>query len=348
MEKNATMIHKYGISLIGVNHEKTNTVCQDAHVIIQCGDDMVIAAVADGVSCADDGSHAEYSDVASKKAVEISTSHCGKHIVQTDDAVAILKTIGDSFSEARSAIEQEAQIQGHDIQHYRTTLSLAVLINDTLYYGHSGDSGIIALTDTGLFEKVTEQQQDDQERVFCLSFVKKWVFGQFDKKVCSVLLATDGMLLLLLPPELKDDSVDINVNLAGYFMDNRSLCIDEQGEDTVMTRIKDYVLNVPPGLVNSDDLTIVVLVNTSIEPGTQPADYYKPRLSGLEGKQNDVGVITEESSSGEVISPNGNLNGVNLDDESVPESKDTQDNVNAKQHTKTSILTNLFGRFFVK
>ena len=133
---------------------------------------------------------------------------------------------------------------------------------------------MVALTIDGLYEKVTEQQRDEDGNVFPLFFEDKWVFGQFGKKVCSVFLATDGMLETLFPFLIKNESVNIHVNLAKFFMDNRSLRIDEEGESTVKERIEDFVKNIPDELVN-DDKTVVVLVNTSIESKLQPDDYYK-------------------------------------------------------------------------
>ena len=43
------MIYAYGITMQGTYHVKNNIVCQDVNEIVKCGDDMVIAAVADGL-----------------------------------------------------------------------------------------------------------------------------------------------------------------------------------------------------------------------------------------------------------------------------------------------------------
>jgi serine/threonine protein phosphatase PrpC len=262
------MIYAYGITLDGTYHLKNNIVCQDAHAIEKCGNDMAIAAVADGL-----GSE-EHSDVASRIAAEISTCHCKENIDKSSKADNILEAIKGSFAKAQKEIVKEAEAQGQSIDQYDTTLSLAVLINDTLYYGHSGDSGIVALTSEGLYEKVTEQQRDEENRVFPLIFEDKWVFSQYSKKVCSVFLATDGMYETLFPFLLKNEPVAVHVNLARYFMDNRSLCIDEEGENAVKARIENFIKNIPDEQVN-DDKTVVVLVNSSVESNLQGDDYYK-------------------------------------------------------------------------
>jgi hypothetical protein len=156
-----------------------------------------------------------------------------------------------------------------------------------LYYGHSGDSGIVALTIDGLYEKVTEQQRDEDSRVFPLFFEDKWVFGQFAKKVCSVFLATDGMLETLFPFLIRNETVNIHVNLAQFFMDNRNLRIDQEGESAVKARIEDFIKNIPDEQVN-DDKTVVVLVNSSIKPKLQPDEYYiEPDWTALKRKRDE-------------------------------------------------------------
>lgn len=275
------MIYAYGITLDGTYHIKNSIVCQDAHAIEKCSDDMVIAAVADGLGSED------HSDVASRIAADTSTDYCKQNITESSSSGDILEIIKKSFTKAQRTIEKEVETQNHSIDQYDTTLTLAVFINDTLFYGHSGDSGIVALTTEGLYEKVTEQQRDEDSRVFPLFFEDKWIFGQFDKNVCSVFLATDGILETLFPYLIRNESIKIHVNLARFFMDNRALCIDKEGENPVKARIEEFLKNIPDEQVN-DDKTVVVLVNSSIESKLQPDDYYKePDWTELRRRHDD-------------------------------------------------------------
>ena len=148
------MIYTYGITQQGTYHVKNDLVCQDAHNIIKCSDSYAIAAVADGL-----GSE-EHSDVASKLAAKISSEYCAEKIKEDSADDQILEIIKDSFALAQSHIEQAANDDGHDLDQYDTTLSLAVFMNGSLYYGQSGDSGIVALTADGFYKKVTEQQRE--------------------------------------------------------------------------------------------------------------------------------------------------------------------------------------------
>jgi hypothetical protein len=276
------MIYSYGVSEQGTYHVKNNNIpCQDYHHIVKCGDDMVVAAVADGLGSA------EHSDIASKIAATLSVEYCAKNIVPSGDTNDILDVIKKSFVLAQNSIENKAQENGHSINEYDTTLTLAVMRKNTLYYGHSGDSGIIALTLDGRYEQVTEQQRDEDDRVFPLFFKDNWIFRQYDKKVCSVLLATDGMFDTFFPFYIRNEPVNIHVSLARFFMDNRALRIDEAGEDKVKAQMKDFILNIPDEQVN-DDKTIVVLVNASTESALQPEEYYKePDWTELKRKHDE-------------------------------------------------------------
>jgi len=275
------MIYAYGITTQGTYHIKNSIVCQDSHEIVKCSDEIVIAAVADGLGSS------EHSKVASSIAAKTSTSHCKDNIIMANSTNDILDTIKASFSIAQQAIEKEAKVQGHDLNQYDTTLTLAVMAKGSLFFGHSGDSGIVALTSEGLYEKVTEQQRDEDNHVFPLFFEDRWVFGKYDREVCSVLLATDGMLEPLFPSLIKDENVNIHIHLARFLMDNRSLCIDSEGESTVRERIEKFILNIPDEQVN-DDKTIVVLVDSSTESKLQPDDYYKePDWAELKRKRDE-------------------------------------------------------------
>ena len=260
------MIYTYGVTQRGAYHVKHGTLCQDAHKIVARTDGIVIAAVADGL-----GSQ-EHSDIASKIAADVSTAYCQKHITSSSTCEEICNVIEISFQLAQNAIEKKARSNEHGIEQYDTTLTLAVVIGDTLYYGHSGDSGIIVLTDAGLYEQVTEQQRDDEGRVFPLFREDRWVFGRYEKKVASVLLATDGLFETLIPVCLKDDPVKIHVRLARFFMDNRYLHIDKLGEGEVRSRINQFVADIPAEQVD-DDKTVVVLVNTDVSYVLEPGKY---------------------------------------------------------------------------
>jgi hypothetical protein len=262
------LIYSYGITEQGAFHIRNNIVCQDAHEIIKCPNGIAIAAVADGL-----GSE-KHSDIASKIAVKVSTKYCADHIENGASVEKVLEIIRSSFFSAQRAIEEEAIRNDHELDQYGTTLSLAILNHDTLFYGHAGDSGIIALTTDGMYTKITSQQQDDMGRVFqLLCNDQRWVFAVADKKVSSVLLATDGILATFSPIYLRNQPADIYVPLLQYFMDNSRLRIDIVGEHETTQRIGEFIRKIPGDKVD-DDKTLVVLVNPNVQIASQPPEYY--------------------------------------------------------------------------
>lgn len=276
------MIYSYGITQQGTYHVKNNIVCQDAHNIIKCSDTMAVAAVADGL-----GSE-QYSDIASSIAAKVSTQYCAEHLSSDSSEKEVLDAIHNAFTLSQAEIEKTAKANSHELDQYDTTLSLAVLIDDSLYFGQSGDSGIVALTADGFYEKVTTQQRDPYGRVFPLFFGDdKWVFGKYTKPVASVLLATDGMFETLFPYLIQNEPVSIYVALARYFMDPDVLGIENRGEDDVQTSMNDFIASISDEQVN-DDKTVVVIGNTAVEVIQQPDEYYKePNWVELKRKRDE-------------------------------------------------------------
>ena len=263
------MIYAYGVTQQGTYHVKNNIVCQDSHRIIKCNESMAIAAVADGL-----GSEM-YSDTASKIAADFTTKYCAERITSETVEDEILKIIKEAFILAQQKIEETAEQNGHELDQYDTTLSLAVLRDSELFFGHSGDSGIVALNMDGSYEKVTEQQRDEENRVFPLYFgEEKWIIRKYEKQVASVFLATDGMLETLFPIYLREEPISIYVALARFFMDAKILNIEADGEETVQNRISTFIEKIPDAQVN-DDKTVAVILNTDNKPALMAEDYYK-------------------------------------------------------------------------
>ena len=275
------MIYTYGVSFPGAYHVKNDIPNQDAYKIDECNKTMVIAAVADGLGSA------EFSDVASKIAVEKAVSHCKENIAKTENPKELLAVIKESFVCAFNAIESQAKADNNEVQKYDTTLTLAIYCDETLFLGHSGDSGIVALTTDGLYRKATEQQRDENNCVFPLFFQDKWIFEEYPHKVSSVFMATDGMLETLFPLYIRNEEVNIHIALAQFFMDNEKLKIQDRGKDEVESKIGDFVKNIPKEQVD-DDKTIVVLINTASKPKLQSDDYYKePDWAELKRKHDE-------------------------------------------------------------
>ena len=255
------MIYSYGVTRIGTYHIEHNIVCQDAHYIKKLSDNCIVAAVADGL-----GSE-KYTDVASKVATETAVEMCAEKYSPELDEYATIDLIRQSFRIAQSRIEEIAKENGHEVTQYDTTLDLVIFTRGKMFYGHAGDSGIVAL-------------------LTC--FDDRWVFGVYKKEVASVFLATDGMLETLFPVLLRSQPVKIYVALAQYFMDRDRLGFEELGESSVAEKMSEYIASIPGEQVN-DDKTVVVLCDDDIEVNRQPDEYYAvPDWPKLEQERRDA------------------------------------------------------------
>ena len=137
-----------GYKDIGKSHQDKGGKCQDSFFIGE-GKGFIVAAIADGLSAS------KHSHVASDIAVNETVRYCLQHITNDYDKAKILSIINKAFDEAHFKIKQTA---GFDLNNYDTTLTLAVYMNGDVYYGHVGDSGIIALREDGKFDCVTKPQ----------------------------------------------------------------------------------------------------------------------------------------------------------------------------------------------
>ena len=275
------MIYSYGVTQTGQYHIKNNTVCQDSHCIKIINEHFAIAAVADGL-----GSE-KYSDIASKIAAEDSVKYCCENITEDDTETVILSVIKASFEIALNNIRKTAQNNQHDINEYDTTLALTVFINGNVYFGNSGDSGIVVLNSDGTYENLTEQQRDENGCVFPLYFGEdKWVFGS-KNKVASVLLATDGIYETLFPYLLRGEDEEMYIALARYLMSEESLGFENSEEGQVQKQMYSFIESIPGDQV-SDDKTVVVLVDTSVKVEKQPDEYYQaPDWAALKKKRDE-------------------------------------------------------------
>lgn len=267
------MIYTYGITQKGRYHKEDHSVCQDAHKIMKRGA-FVYLAVADGV-----GSNT-HSHIASQIAVDASIDYCAEHINDKATMQDILNVMKDAFRGAKQNIEERAtkgrekEPEEHKHFQYHTTLTLAVYTEGRLYYGQSGDSGILVLNKDGLVELVTKQQRDSMGRVYPLAYGEEhWVFGHYGKEVASILLATDGMLDALMPTCLSREGRNIYVAMACYFMDNAILDIDQEKLEKIVESRDAYMRRVVAEDIY-DDLTIAVLVDEKQNIAYQKDDYY--------------------------------------------------------------------------
>lgn len=262
------MIRYYKACIAGERHIEANITCQDAcHIVIR-EDGIAFAACADGV-----GSK-RYADIGARIATERSVEYCAVNHhtdAKPDDKLVIMR---EAFWEAFADILAEAKTANNPYDQYNTTLCLAIFDGDNLWYGQSGDSGLVVLKQNGEYIPVTQQQRDEDGNVFPLRIGPTfWKIGKVDAPISGAMLMTDEVWDQIVPSLLRNEDVNINVALAKKFMDRIE---DEPTQIATLKAAAGEYLKNYPHLLPDDDKTIVVLYNPEKPARRLDEKYYAP------------------------------------------------------------------------
>ena len=264
-----------GVTKRGVAHRCYGTRCQDAHMIRRVkqvaiwkdggkrdrllpGKEYVVAAVADGL-----GSEA-HSDIGAHAAVNTAVSTMceliGTWCATGDSALAISmpRFLEQAMIKANNAVVKKAASMELPANEFDATLAIAVYDGDQLFFASAGDSGVIAKTDAG-FELVTHPSREGEASTYPLYCKDRWEIGVFGHHVQGFLLATDGVLELLVPEfnneKLKEKGVHLFMG-AGYKSVGAS-DIDAALEK----RVENVLQRIQGNRYTYDDATVVVALD---------------------------------------------------------------------------------------
>lgn len=261
------MIRYYSANMAGPYHLDNGIPCQDSFYIKRDINGVVYASAADGLgseSKSDEGSR-----IASQKACD----YCIELYKSGMPFSEVKKIMNNAFVNAYKAVLEEAQAAGNSPDEYDTTLCMVIYDDGHVFYGQSGDSGILALMESGEYVQLTAQQRDEDGYVFPLcSGPDMWVFGEVEAPVSSVMLMTDGVWEQMCPPLLQNHDVKINVALASRFMDRQETSL--RSVKALEEAAGRYLENYPRRLLD-DDKTIVVIYNPLVPAKRMPEEYYK-------------------------------------------------------------------------
>ena len=203
-------IYAYAISQQGSAHVLAGQPCQDASATtwVLSSDGVTgyqISAIADGVgSCL-------LSQRGSAEAVEKVTEYLSSELQNmTDpDDTGILTLLEQAFNYAEEDVEILADREMMSVLEYDTTLTVTVYRGDgSLWYGHSGDGGVVALYADGTYGMLTHRHKGDEANsVFPLRFQEDWEFGKASKPAAAFAMMTDGVLDAHVGNELYDNRV---------------------------------------------------------------------------------------------------------------------------------------------
>lgn len=262
------MVANYTVNLPGPYHIKKNIPCQDAYCIKENSDGIVFAAVADGL-----GSE-EFSDIGAKVASSMAVGFCRENYKKGMTDKGILNMMCRAFIRAYLRVKEKAEEDGNDVNEYDSTLCMAIYDSKTktVYYGQSGDSGMIVGNDRGEYCGITTQQRNEFGEVFPLCFGPSyWQFGKTEGDICSVMLMTDGVLDQVYPRELREEEQKMNVAFVDMFMNRYGL-----GKHEIKMLQKNagkFMRDFSESLIN-DDKTIVVILDSEAKPKRREDSYY--------------------------------------------------------------------------
>lgn len=255
----------YKSNMAGPYHNEIGLPCQDSFAISNT-EAFFVMAVADGL-----GSEL-YSDIGSKVASQTAVDYCTNHIAIDMSYEEIKKVMNNALVNAYKAVLERATDDGNDSDEYDTTLCLSIYDGEHLYFAQSGDSGLVALLETGEYRRITNQQRDEEGRVFPLCWgPDKWEFGFVDSPVSAFMLMTDGVFEQICPKMMRKRDVEINIPLARRFLDRFDCTEDDLPE--LEKAVYDYLDHFPRHLLD-DDKTVVVLVNPERRPKEMDEAYY--------------------------------------------------------------------------
>lgn len=260
------MISRYKVNMPGPYHIEKGIPCQDAYCIRETPDGVVIAAVADGL-----GSE-EHSDKGAKVASNFVVTYCMKNykVGMPDGEVAAL--LKRAYTKAYAQVEKISTRDGNDVDQYDCTLCTVIYDGRSVFYGQSGDSGLIVGSNDGAYYKVTEQQRDEDGYVYPLCFGPEyWEFGRVEGNVVSVMLMTDGVWEQACPPILRMEQQPVNVGFVEMFMNHYGL---SDSEVKSLEREAECYMREFPRERLDDDKTIVVLINADAKPLRREEAYY--------------------------------------------------------------------------
>jgi len=282
------MLSSYCFSLAGRDHIKYHMPCHDSSMIQAVSSSWGLAVVADGVgSC----KHAEVaSDIAVKEVAELIIKQFPPY---TSDDRAYFSVIHAAMHGAANAIEAyvEEHDEGNEME-YQTTLSVAVMNKNTLYYGNAGDSGIIGLDNKGRYHVVTKKQNDDLGRVYSMPSNRLFEIGKANFVPAAVLCLTDGLLDCVVPSVLHNSEFPINVPFANMFV-TYALGLEKFKEPEAVEDCKNMLISYLQSdecKSMNDDLSVAALINTNSDLQKEDIQRKEPEIDFYALKWDEVSV----------------------------------------------------------
>ena len=261
-------IAAFGFSQQGSSHIAKNTPCQD-----RCGiryldaKPIVVCAIADGVGSCEMSHYG--SDAAVRAALDTVVAEL-EPLADAPDFVFVdnqrMKNIlVKAFEAAVDSVEETAQNMGNLPFSYQSTLTVAIYDGKSLYFGHAGDDGIVALCKDGTCQMVTARHKGAEATSVITLQAQQWQFGLIDREVACFVAMTDGVLDAVVGSQLFDNRIYYP------FFDPifRSEFVDEESVEKTCRCMFDILASDGYRERVHDDLTLVAVVNSEMLASTK-------------------------------------------------------------------------------
>ena len=253
-----------GFSKVGESHIKRGVECQDKskiEVIEKDNTKSIILAIADGLgSCEHSNIGAEIATQTAVKTIVDCLSSSSKKL----EEIAI-ESLKRAMHEAYEMVDLEARNHSESSDLYCSTLTVVLFDGSTLYIGHAGDDGVVALSNRGLYALVTARHKGDEiNSVFPLQSKSTWEFLKV-RDIMGVVLATDGVLDSLVRSESEDWRV--------FFPILQPLITRDKSDEEKLRKLKNeyssYMDSDGYRSIVSDDITFLAAINAEASKNVQ-------------------------------------------------------------------------------
>ena len=246
----------WGFSQRGTSHEETDTPCQDRcliEAITSEGKSVILAAIADGVgSCVLSHYGAAYAVGEALASLKKDLTENGMVVDDKFAGEMLRRAMAAACDRVRAEAEGMEQLE----YSFQSTLTIVVYDGSTLYFGHAGDDGIVAILDNGTMDLATVRKKGvEASSVYPLQSMD-WEIRKADD-VNALVMATDGVLDAFVKNEVEGNRI--------YYPFIEPAV--EPGKSTVedVKKVAEFYYSFMEGPQYrsrvTDDLTMVVLTN---------------------------------------------------------------------------------------
>lgn len=249
----------WGFSQRGESHIKEGLPCQDRCGIrvIKGHIPVLAAAAADGLgSCMLSDYGAAYAVRAALDYIEQEMTIYDGEGLEEEYMRKLLKT---AMKYACDTVRAEAERMEQLLYSFQSTLTVTVYDGSNLYIAHTGDGGVVVLTEDGELSLATRRMKGEEaSSVYPLQAGEKyWDFIKVRKNVNGFVIATDGVLDAVVGSARENNRVY-------YPFFETAFQVEDESEDGIREVQEFYYENMAGEEYRrrvTDDLTLVVVTN---------------------------------------------------------------------------------------